>query len=139
MDRSVLTAFFDELSKIAEVRSESAARAMRSHRPEAGGGTLTPPKQLSERTSPRMDVPQPVVPNLGDIKSQQAAMTGTVPSPEPPVMAPPKPPVGEQVKTLARRGGVLIKNFENVLSTPMAPHRYAGTAYKRDYSGFKYS
>jgi len=139
VDDLVLSAFFDELAKIAEVRSESAAREMRSSRPEAGGGTLKPPKQLSERTSNRMDVPQPVVPNMGDIKAQQAAIAGTVPSPEPPIMAPPKPPVGEQVKSLARRGGVMIKNFENILSKPMAPHRYAGTAYKHDYSGFKYS
>lgn len=134
-----LYAFFDELEKIGQVESEVRARAMRRERPEAGGGTLEPPRALSERTSPRMDVPRPEIPNEALIKALQARENVTMPTPEPPMMEPPKPPIGERIKSLARRGGAVLKGIEKIVSQPMAPHRYAGVAYRRDYSGFKYS
>jgi hypothetical protein len=138
---NVLTyyAFLDELEKIAQVGTEVAGKQQRSSRPEAGGGALTPPKEISSRTSTRMDVPRPSLPSEAGYKAMMASRNSSMPSHAPPVMSPPKPPIGERVKSLASRGAPIIKNIEKIITKPMAPHRYAGVAYRRDFSGFKYS
>jgi hypothetical protein len=73
-----------------------------------------------------MDVPKPPSMSMG-------ALTPT------PSIKPPKPPVAETVKSLARKGGTAIKMLDKVISAPQAPHRFGGVSYNRNFSGFKYS
>ena len=57
----------------------------------------------------------------------------------PPPVKPPKPPIAETLKTVVRKGGPILKNIEGVINAPQKPHKFIGTSYKRDFSGFKYS
>lgn len=109
MNVHALIAFFDELDKIA-----------------------------SAQQSP-MSVPAPATAEDPVAKQLQAGGPGGLPAPKAPAIAPPKPPVAEQLKGIATKGGAVLKNIENVISAPQKPHRYLGTAYAKDFSGFKYS
>lgn len=77
--------------------------------------------------SPPMDIPK-IQKNLG-----------AMPMAPPPSMKAPRPPVAERIKSLARRGGAALKGIESVVMAPQKPHRFLGTAYRKDFSGFKYS
>jgi len=109
MSPETIDAFLDELNNIYKTSAEVSRE-------------FSPPKDYNEGR-----------------RLVSAQRMGTIPTAPPPQMKPPKPPTGEKIKSLVRKGGYALKNIEDVITAPQKPHRFLGTSYRSDFSGFKYS